>query len=57
MKQLGFRWMGCREVLYWGILLKFVDQMQASLKSDKNNDTLVEDLLMVKYLVVIGSRN
>jgi len=38
MEQLGSHWADFREILYWKIFRKFVENFQVSLKYDKNNE-------------------
>ena len=42
--QLGSRWTDFYEILYLRLFQKFVDKIQVSLKPDKRNDTLHEDI-------------
>jgi hypothetical protein len=44
MEQLGSHWRYFREIWYLRIFGKSVEKIQVSLKSDKNNGTLHEDL-------------
>ena len=37
MEKLGFHWRDFHEILYLSIFLKYVECIQALLKSDKNN--------------------
>jgi len=37
VEQLGYHWAGFHEIWYLSIFLKFVDKIQVSLKSEKNN--------------------
>jgi len=40
MEQLGSHWTDLHEIWYLCILLKSIDKIQVSLKSDKNDGTL-----------------
>jgi len=38
MEKLGSHWTNFYEIWYWNIFRKFVDKIQVSIKSDKNNE-------------------
>jgi hypothetical protein len=38
MEKLGYHWTNFYEIWYWNIFRKFVDKIQVSVKSDKNNE-------------------
>jgi len=41
MKQLGSHWTHLHEIWYLNVFLKFVESIQVSLNSDKNNGYLI----------------
>jgi len=43
MEQLGSHWTDFYEILYFSIVRKYFENIQVSLKSDKNKGTLHED--------------
>ena len=51
MQQLCSRWKDFHEILYFGIFRKYVDKIQVSLKSDKNNGPFT---LRPIYILIIS---
>jgi hypothetical protein len=59
MEQLGCHWTDLHEILCLSIFRKSVEKTQVSLKSDKNNGYLREDLyiFMIPRLIFLRMRN
>jgi hypothetical protein len=60
MEQLGSHWTDFYEILYLSIFRNSVDKIKFSLKSDRNNGTLHEDLcafMIISRSVLLRMRN